>query len=71
MNIDLREMEAKAKDLRDKMRDVLTKKLGKPRKVDRILDDLLRQMARRHKFSAALGTTPQMLAQLRKWRVGG
>ncbi|XP_030032146.1 cilia- and flagella-associated protein 44 isoform X2 [Manduca sexta] len=68
MNIDLRNMEAKAQELRAKMRDVLTRKLGKPRKVDKTLDDLLKQMARRHKFAATLGTTPQMVAQLRKWR---
>lgn len=69
MNIDLRAMEAEAAELRAKMRDVLTRKLGKPRRVDRTLDDLLRQMARRHKFSATLGTLPQILNQLRQWRV--
>ncbi|CAF4862679.1 unnamed protein product [Pieris macdunnoughi] len=68
MNIDLREMEAKAEELRAKMRDILTRKLGKPRKVDRTLDDLLRQMARRHKFSTTLGTLKQILKQLRSWR---
>ncbi|KAL0880918.1 hypothetical protein ABMA27_002088 [Loxostege sticticalis] len=68
MNIDLRAMEAEAAELRAKMRDVLTRKLGKPRRVDRTLDDLLRQMARRHKFSATLGTLPQILNQLRQWR---
>ncbi|XP_045494848.1 cilia- and flagella-associated protein 44 [Colias croceus] len=68
MNIDLREMEAQAEELRAKMRDVLTRKLGKPRRVDRTLDDLLRQMARRHKFSATLGTLPQIMMQLRSWR---
>lgn len=69
MNVDLRAMESEAQELRAKMRDVLTRKLGQPCKVDRTLDDLLRQMARRHKFTATLGTTPQMIAQLRKWRV--
>lgn len=69
MNIDLRAMESQAQELRAKMRDVLTRKLGKPRKVDKTLDDLLRQMARRHKFSATLGAIPQILVQLRTWRV--
>ncbi|KAJ0175517.1 hypothetical protein K1T71_008676 [Dendrolimus kikuchii] len=67
MNIDLRAMEQEANELRAQMRDVLTRKLGKPRKVDKILDDLLRQMARRHKFAATMGTTPQIIEQLRKW----
>ncbi|XP_068632653.1 cilia- and flagella-associated protein 44 [Battus philenor] len=68
MNIDLKAMEAQAAELRAKMRDVLTRKLGKPRRVDRTLDDLLRQMARRHKFSAAVGTMPQILEQIRQWQ---
>ncbi|CAG9785673.1 unnamed protein product [Diatraea saccharalis] len=68
MNIDLRAMEAEAQELRAKMRDVLTRKLGRPRRVDRTLDDLLRQMARRHKFSTTLGTLPQIMIQLRQWR---
>ncbi|KAI8422233.1 hypothetical protein MSG28_006127 [Choristoneura fumiferana] len=61
MNVDLRAMEAQAEELRAQMRDVLTRKLGKPRRVDKTLDDLLRQMARRHKFSTTLGTIPQPL----------
>lgn len=69
MTIDLRAMEQEANDLRAQMRDALTRKLGKPRKVDKTLDDLLRQMARRYKFKATLGTTPQMIEQLRKWTV--
>ncbi|XP_053613001.1 cilia- and flagella-associated protein 44 [Plodia interpunctella] len=68
MNIDLRAMEAQADDLRAQMRDVLTRKLGKPRKVDKTLDDLLRLMARRHKFSGTLGVQQQILKQLREWR---
>ncbi|XP_052756190.1 cilia- and flagella-associated protein 44 [Galleria mellonella] len=68
MNVDLREMEAQAQQLRAQMRDVLTRKLGRPRRVDRTLDDLLRQMARRHKFSATLGALPQILDQLQQWR---
>ncbi|XP_059046371.1 cilia- and flagella-associated protein 44 isoform X2 [Achroia grisella] len=68
MNMDLRAMEARAQELRAQMRDVLTRKLGRPRRVDRTLDDLLRQMARRHKFSATLGALPQILDQLRQWR---
>ncbi|XP_013136912.1 PREDICTED: cilia- and flagella-associated protein 44 [Papilio polytes] len=67
MNIDLRAMEEQASELRAKMRDVLTRKLGKPRRVDRTLDDLLRQMARRHKFTSAVGTMPQMQMQIRQW----
>uniref|UniRef100_A0A2H1VUZ2 SFRICE_008424 n=1 Tax=Spodoptera frugiperda TaxID=7108 RepID=A0A2H1VUZ2_SPOFR len=67
MNIDLRAMEAEAEDLRAQMRDVLTRKLGKPRKVDRTLDDLLRQMARRHKYALSYGTLPHVIAQLRTW----
>lgn len=69
MNIDLRAMEAEAEDLRAQMRDVLTRKLGKPRKVDRTLDDLLRQMARRHKYALSYGTLPHVIAQLRTWSV--
>lgn len=69
MNVDLKAMESQAEELRAKMRDVLTRKLGKPRKVNRTLDDLLRQMARRHKFSATFGAIPQILNQLRTWRV--
>lgn len=69
MNIDLRAMEAQASSLRARMRTVLTHKLGKPRRVDRTLDDLLKLMARRHKFSAALGEVPAMFTQLRFWRV--
>ncbi|VVC96819.1 unnamed protein product, partial [Leptidea sinapis] len=65
---DLREFMAKAAELQAQMRDVLTRKLGKPRKVDRTLDDLLRQMARRHKYSLTLGTIPQIMKQLRTWR---
>ncbi|KAM3964257.1 cilia- and flagella-associated protein 44 [Aphomia sociella] len=68
MNVDLRAMEAQAQELRAKMRDVLTRKLGRPRRVDHTLDDLLRQMARRHKFSATLGALPQVLVQLQQWR---
>ncbi|RVE42054.1 hypothetical protein evm_013296 [Chilo suppressalis] len=68
MNVDLRAMEAEVQKLRAKMRDVLTRKLGRPRRVDRTLDDLLRQMARRHKFSTTLGTLPQIMIQLREWR---
>ncbi|CAG4986746.1 unnamed protein product [Parnassius apollo] len=67
MNIDLKAMEAQAQELRAKMRDVLTRKLGKPRHVDRTLDDLLRQMTRRHKFSATLGSLQQIMQQLRQW----
>ncbi|CAK1600977.1 unnamed protein product [Parnassius mnemosyne] len=67
MNIDLKAMEAQAQELRAKMRDVLTRKLGKPRHVDRTLDDLLRQMTRRHKFSATLGSLTQIMQQLRQW----
>nr|XP_049696276.1 cilia- and flagella-associated protein 44 isoform X2 [Helicoverpa armigera] len=67
MNVDLRAMEAEATDLRAQMRDVLTRKLGKPRKVDRTLDDLLRQMARRHKYSLRYGALPHVRAQLKTW----
>ncbi|XP_022814799.1 uncharacterized protein LOC111348420 isoform X2 [Spodoptera litura] len=67
MNIDLRAMEAEATDLRAQMRDVLTRKLGRPRKVDRTLDDLLRQMARRHKYAVTYATLPHVVAQLRTW----
>ncbi|KAL4703802.1 hypothetical protein ACJJTC_011602 [Scirpophaga incertulas] len=69
MNIDLRAMEAKEQELRAKMRDVLTRKLGRPRRVDRTLDDLLRQMARRHKFSATQGALQQIFDQIREWQV--
>lgn len=69
MNIDLKAMEAKAQELRAQMRDVLTRKLGRPRRADKTLDDLLRQLARRHKFSAAQHTIPQMLVQLKDWQV--
>ncbi|XP_063361265.1 cilia- and flagella-associated protein 44 [Cydia amplana] len=68
MNIDMKAMESQAEAMRAEMREVLTHKLGKPRKVDKTLDDLLRQMARRHKFSATLGTITQVLQQLRNWR---
>lgn len=69
MNIDLREMERQAEEIRAQMRDVLTRKLGKPRKVDKTLDELLRQMTRRHKFSVNLKIMPHILHQLRDWRV--
>lgn len=69
MNVDLRAMENRAAELKAQMRDVLTRKLGKPRKVDKTLDELLRQLARRHKFSAALSAIPHLLNQLNKWRV--
>lgn len=69
MNIDLREMERQAEEIRAQMRDVLTRKLGRPRKVDRTLDDLLRQMARRHKFSINLKIMPHIIQQMRDWRV--
>lgn len=69
MNIDLRAMEAEAAELRAQMRDVLTRKLGKPRRVDRTLDELLRQMARRHKFASSFGKMPQIYDQIRGWRV--
>ncbi|XP_026315646.1 cilia- and flagella-associated protein 44 isoform X2 [Hyposmocoma kahamanoa] len=68
MNIDLREMERQAEEIRAQMRDVLTRKLGKPRKVDKTLDELLRQMTRRHKFSVNLKIMPHILHQLRDWR---
>ncbi|XP_072939178.1 cilia- and flagella-associated protein 44 [Epargyreus clarus] len=68
MNVDLKAMEARAQELRAQMRDVLTRKLGRPRRADKTLDDLLRQMARRHKFSAAQHAIPQLLTQLRSWR---
>ncbi|XP_026491825.2 cilia- and flagella-associated protein 44 [Vanessa tameamea] len=68
MNVDLRAMEARAAELGAAMRDVLTRKLGRPRRVDRALDDLLRRLARRHKFSVALDVLPHMLAQLTSWR---
>ncbi|CAG9578714.1 unnamed protein product [Danaus chrysippus] len=68
MNVDLRAMENRAAELKAQMRDVLTRKLGKPRKVDKTLDELLRQLARRHKFSAALSAIPHLLNQLNKWR---
>ncbi|CAH0581322.1 unnamed protein product [Chrysodeixis includens] len=68
MNIDLRAMEDEARELRAMMRDVLARKLGKPRKVDRTLDDLLRQMARRHKYSMTYGYMPHVINQLRTWR---
>lgn len=70
MNIDIKFMEEREKELRAQMRDVLTKKLGRPRKVDKTLDDLLRQMARRHKLHSNRGTIPQMLQQIREWKVG-
>lgn len=69
MNIDLRAMEASAEEMRAQMRDVLSKKLGKPRKVDKTLDDLLRQMARRHKYSANMGFMPQIMSQVEDWKV--
>lgn len=69
MNIDLREMERQAEEIRAQMRDVLTRKLGKPRKVDKTLDELLRQMTRRHKFSVNLKIMPHILRQFRDWRV--
>lgn len=69
MNIDLREMERQAEEIRAQMRDVLTRKLGKPRKVDKTLDELLRQMTRRHKFSVNLTIIPHILQQFRDWRV--
>lgn len=69
MHVDLKAMEAEAEELRAQMRDVLTRKLGKPRKVDRTLDELLRQMARRHKYSITYCTLPHVVAQLRTWRV--
>lgn len=69
MNIDLRVMDETAKDLRAQMKDVLTKKLGKPRKVDKTLDDLLKQMARRHKYMATMDFVPQLLQQIRDWKV--
>ncbi|KAI5642684.1 hypothetical protein NE865_05210 [Phthorimaea operculella] len=68
MNIDLREMQRLADEIRAQMRDVLTRKLGKPRKVDKTLDDLLRQMARRHKYGLNLKIMPHILAQFRNWR---
>ncbi|XP_063394624.1 cilia- and flagella-associated protein 44 [Cydia fagiglandana] len=68
MNIDMKAMEAQAEEMRAEMREVLTHKLGKPRKVDKTLDDLLRQMARRHKFNASMGVITQVLQQLRNWR---
>ncbi|KAJ8730764.1 hypothetical protein PYW08_002177 [Mythimna loreyi] len=68
MNVDLKAMEAEAEDLRAQMRDVLTRKLGKPRKVDKTLDDQLRQMARRHKYSVNYAALPHVVAQLRTWR---
>ncbi|PZC76403.1 hypothetical protein B5X24_HaOG204702 [Helicoverpa armigera] len=67
MNVDLRAMEAEATELRVQMRDVLTRKLGKPRKVDRTLDDQLRQMARRHKYAMSYGALPQVRTQIRSW----
>lgn len=69
MNIDIRAMEQTAAELRAQMRDVLTRKLGKPRKVDKTLDDMLRQMARRHKYNNTFGILPQLRAQIRSWRV--
>ncbi|XP_049868169.1 cilia- and flagella-associated protein 44 [Pectinophora gossypiella] len=68
MNIDLREMQRLAEEIRAQMRDVLTRKLGKPRKVDKTLDDVLRQMARRHKYTDNLRILPHMLQQFRTWR---
>ncbi|CAH2076498.1 unnamed protein product, partial [Iphiclides podalirius] len=68
MNVDLKAMEAQSQEMRAKMRDVLTRKLGRPRRVDRTLDDLLRHMARKHKYSAAVGTMPQMVQQIRQWQ---
>ncbi|XP_075974116.1 cilia- and flagella-associated protein 44 [Anticarsia gemmatalis] len=68
MNVDLRAMEQRAAELRAQMRDVLTRKLGRPRRVDKTLDDLLRQMARRHKFNHTHGIVPQITAQVRTWK---
>ncbi|CAH0714428.1 unnamed protein product, partial [Brenthis ino] len=68
MNVDLRAMEARARELTAQMRDVLTRKLGRPRRVDRTLDELLRQLARRHKFRAALAAVPILLKQVAEWR---
>lgn len=36
MNVDLKTMERDAEDMRAQMRDVLTRKLGKPRKVKKL-----------------------------------
>lgn len=69
MNVDIRAMEARAEELSAQMRDVLTRKLGKPRRVDRTLDELLRQLAKRHKFTATLASVPHLLSQLTTWRV--
>ncbi|CAB3223441.1 unnamed protein product [Arctia plantaginis] len=68
MNIDIRAMEQTAAELRAQMRDILTRKLGKPRKVDKTLDDMLRQLARRHKYNNTFGILPQLRAQIRSWR---
>ncbi|XP_045768159.1 cilia- and flagella-associated protein 44 isoform X2 [Maniola jurtina] len=68
MNVDLRAMENRAAEMSAQMRDVLTRKLGKPRKVDRTLDELIRQLAKRHKFTATLASVPHLLSQLRTWR---
>ncbi|CAH2108330.1 unnamed protein product [Euphydryas editha] len=67
MNVDLRAMEARAAELRAQMRDVLARKLGRPRAADRALDELLRRLARRHKFAAATRAPPQLLHQLASW----
>ncbi|GBP64566.1 Cilia- and flagella-associated protein 44 [Eumeta japonica] len=68
MNIDLRAMDAEAGRVRAEMREVLTHKLGKPRRVDKTLDELLRLMARQFKL-ASFDTVPQLTAQLREWKV--
>ncbi|CAH2265748.1 jg7937 [Pararge aegeria aegeria] len=68
MNVDIRAMEDRAAELSAQMRDVLTRKLGKPRRVDRTLDELLRQLAKRHKFTATLASVPHLLSQITTWR---
>ncbi|XP_052739568.1 cilia- and flagella-associated protein 44 [Bicyclus anynana] len=68
MNVDIRAMEDRAAELSAQMRDVLTRKLGKPRRVDRTLDELLRQLAKRHKFKATFASVPQLLSQVTTWR---
>lgn len=69
MNVDLRAMEARAAELKAQMRDVLARKLGRPRAADRALDELLRRLARRHKFAGATRAPPHLLQQLDSWIV--
>ncbi|XP_041988296.1 cilia- and flagella-associated protein 44 isoform X2 [Aricia agestis] len=71
MRVDMRAMEERARALAAATREALAHKLGeygRPRRANAELDELLRQMARRHKFRAALAALPPLRRQIREWK---